>query len=164
MPAQPNPFESIARSLQVNGKQYKYFSLPELKDQRLDTLPFCVRVLLENCVRNCDEFAVLKDDIEKILNWEQSSKNSIEIPFKPARVLMQDFTGVPAVVDLAAIRDGVKRLGGEPANVNPLVPVDLVIDHSVQVDDFGSKDALQQNQEKEFNRNYERFKVLKVGK
>ncbi|EFC38225.1 aconitase [Naegleria gruberi] len=163
MPAQPNPFESVARSLEVNGGKYKYFSLPELKDDRLDTLPFCIRVLLENCVRNCDEFAVLKEDVEKILNWEESSKKSIEIPFKPARVLMQDFTGVPAVVDLAAIRDAVKRLGGNPANVNPLVPVDLVIDHSVQVDDFGSKDALQQNQEKEFNRNYERFKFLKWG-
>ncbi|KAG2389563.1 hypothetical protein C9374_014123 [Naegleria lovaniensis] len=164
MPAQPNPFEStVSRTVEINNKLYKYYSLPDLNDQRLATLPYCIRVLLENCVRNCDEFAVLKDDIETILNWEQSSKNSIEIPFKPARVLMQDFTGVPAVVDLAAIRDGVKRLGGDPSQVNPLVPVDLVIDHSVQVDDFGSKEALQQNQEKEFNRNYERFRFLKWG-
>lgn len=90
--------------------------------------------MLEAAVRNCDDFSVKSSDIENILNWQKTSLNSIEIPFKPARVILQDFTGVPAVVDLAAMRDAMERLGGNPNKVNPLVPVDLVIDHSVQVD------------------------------
>ncbi|KAL9645914.1 hypothetical protein ABK040_001023 [Willaertia magna] len=158
-----NPYETLAKTLTLNGQDYKYYSLTELKDERYKTLPYCIRVLLENCIRNCDEFAVTKQDVEKILNWNENSNLQIEIPFKPARVLMQDFTGVPAVVDLAAIRDAVKRLEGNPLKVNPLVPVDLVIDHSVQVDDFRSPEALQLNQEKEMNRNLERFKFLKWG-
>lgn len=91
-------------------------------------------MLLESAVRNCDEFRVKKTDIDRILDWETNSTKSLEIPFNPARVLLQDFTGVPAVVDLAAMRDAMERLGGDPNKINPLVPVDLVIDHSVQVD------------------------------
>jgi len=120
-------------------------------------------VLLESAVRNCDEFNVQSSDVEKILNWVENSKADTDIPFKPARVILQDFTGVPAVVDLAAMRDAMQRLGGDPAKINPLCPVDLVIDHSVQADVFGTKDAAKQNEIIEFNRNRERFQFLKWG-
>lgn len=120
-------------------------------------------MLLESAVRNCDEFNVQSSDVEKILNWVENSKADTDIPFKPARVILQDFTGVPAVVDLAAMRDAMQRLGGDPAKINPLCPVDLVIDHSVQADVFGTKDAAKQNEIIEFNRNRERFQFLKWG-
>jgi len=96
---------------------------------------------LESAVRNCDEFNVLSSDVEKILDWVKNQKADVDIPFKPARVILQDFTGVPAVVDLAAMRDAMQRLGGDPSKINPLCPVDLVIDHSVQADVYGTKDA-----------------------
>jgi aconitate hydratase len=102
-------------------------------------------VLLESAVRNCDEFNVKKNDVEKILDWAKNSPKSIEIPFKPARVILQDFTGVPCVVDLAAMRDAMKRLGGDPNKINPLVPVDLVIDHSVMADVARIPNAYEQN-------------------
>lgn len=158
-----NPFSKVLREVDVDGKTLKYYSIPELKDARADKLPFCIRVLLESALRNCDNFSIHEADIEKILDWEENCKKGIEIPFKPARVLMQDFTGVPAVVDLAAMRDAIKRLGGQPEKINPLVPVDLVVDHSVQVDVFRSPDAVARNQEREFSRNFERFKFLKWG-
>lgn len=120
-------------------------------------------MLLESAVRNCDNFNVQEKDVENILNWVKSSQNDTEIPFKPARVILQDFTGVPAVVDLAGMRDAMKRLGGDPDVINPLVPVDLVIDHSVQVDVFGTQDAKERNEELEFQRNRERFQFLKWG-
>jgi len=123
-----------------------YYNLPGLSDPRLDRLPFSIRVLLESAIRNCDEFEVKSKDVENILNWEKLSSQQIEIPFKPARVILQDFTGVPAVVDLAAMRDAVKRMGVDPKKINPLCPVDLVIDHSVQVDVAGTKDAWKQNE------------------
>jgi aconitate hydratase len=126
-------------------------------------LPYSIRILLESAVRNCDNFSVLDKDVEKIIDWEKTSPKQVEIPFKPARVLLQDFTGVPAVVDLAAMRDAMKRLGGDPQKINPLVPVDLVVDHSVQVDFTRSPNALQGNMEKEFGRNKERFAFLKWG-
>jgi aconitate hydratase len=137
--------------------------LPSLQDNRIDRLPYSIRVLLECAVRNCDEFAVKESDINKILDWTNTSQQDVDIPFKPARVLLQDFTGVPAVVDLAAMRHAMQRLGGDPAKINPLCPVDLVIDHSVQVDAFGSEDARKRNEELEFQRNYERFEFLKWG-
>ena len=108
-------------------------------------------------MRNCDDFSTKQSDIETILNWEKSCVEQLEIPFRPARVILQDFTGVPAVVDLAAMRDAMKRLGGAPKKINPLCPVDLVIDHSVQVDVVGTADAKARNEEHEFNRNKERF-------
>jgi len=114
-------------------------------------------VLLESAVRNCDDFAVKENDVEKILDWVKTSKQDVEIPFRPARVILQDFTGVPAVVDLAAMRDAMKRLGGDPAKINPLCPVDLVIDHSVQVDASSTSDAKEVNEKLEFSRNRERF-------
>eukprot|EP00741_Cyanophora_paradoxa_P018854 tig00021098_g18200.t1 len=158
--AQPNPFAArLVKSL--DGA--KYFSLQDLGDARLAKLPYSIRILLESALRNCDEFSVHSKDVEKILDWQNTSKQDVEIPFKPARVILQDFTGVPAVVDLAAMRDAVKRLGGDPAKINPLVPVDLVIDHSVQVDAHGSPSALEENQRLEFERNAERFTFLKWG-
>ena len=122
-----------------------------------------MRVLLESAVRNCDNFSVNEQDVENILNWKSTSTKDVEIPFKPARVILQDFTGVPAVVDLAAMRDAVQRLGLDPMKINPLCPVDLVVDHSVQVDSSRAADSLRQNEEIEFNRNYERFEFLKWG-
>jgi aconitate hydratase len=158
-----NPYKNLLKSLDVNGKQFKYFSLPDLKDARLAKLPFCVRVLLESAVRNCDNFKVRTKDVESILDWENTYKTPTEIQFKPARVILQDFTGVPAVVDLAAMRDATKRLGGDSSKINPGVPVDLVIDHSVQVDKFRTADALEKNLELEMERNKERFVFLKWG-
>eukprot|EP00347_Sterkiella_histriomuscorum_P009081 403342589 len=158
-----NPFQNVLQELQVEGQSYKYYSLPALNDPRVEKLPFSVRVLLESALRNCDEFNVKSTDIETILNWTSSSEQDLEIPFKPARVLLQDFTGVPAVVDLAAMRDAMTRLGGDAEKINPLCPADLVIDHSVQVDVAGTADARERNEELEFSRNQERFSFLKWG-
>eukprot|EP00820_Chromera_velia_P030782 Cvel_2356.t1-p1 / transcript=Cvel_2356.t1 / gene=Cvel_2356 / organism=Chromera_velia_CCMP2878 / gene_product=Aconitate hydratase, cytoplasmic, putative / transcript_product=Aconitate hydratase, cytoplasmic, putative / location=Cvel_scaffold91:66300-71710(+) / protein_length=874 / sequence_SO=supercontig / SO=protein_coding / is_pseudo=false len=140
-----------------------YYSLTGLKDPRVEKLPYSIRVLLESALRNYDDFEIKKQDIENILDWEKTSQNATEIPFKPARVIMQDFTGVPAVVDLTAMRDAMHRLGGDPDKINPLVPSDLVIDHSVQVDFARSPDAAAKNQALEFERNKERFAFLKWG-
>ena len=158
-----NPFEKIAKTFSVGGQSATYYSLPDLKDDRLSRLPYSIRVLLESAIRNCDEFEVKSQDVENILDWEKKAPKQIEIPFKPARVILQDFTGVPAVVDLAAMRDAVARMGGDPKKINPLCPVDLVIDHSVQVDVAGVPNAFKQNEEIEFQRNYERFEFLKWG-
>ena len=127
------------------------------------TLPYSMRVLLEAVLRNCDGYSVTEDDVKNLVNWNAPQPAKVEIPFKPARVVLQDFTGVPAIVDLAAMRAAMKRLGGDPKKINPLVPVDLVIDHSVQVDSFGSKDALRQNVDLEFQRNRERYEFLRWG-
>ncbi|XP_041017359.1 aconitate hydratase 1 [Juglans microcarpa x Juglans regia] len=160
-----NPFKSILKTLEKpGGGQFgKYYSLPALDDPRIDKLPYSIRILLESAIRNCDEFEVKSKDVEKIIDWENTSPKQVEIPFKPARVLLQDFTGVPAVVDLACMRDAMNRLGGNSNKINPLVPVDLVIDHSVQVDVARSENAVQANMEFEFQRNKERFGFLKWG-
>ncbi len=128
----------------------------------LDRLPYCIRVLLESALRNCDGFTITEQDVRTIASWGTEEQQA-EIPFKPARVILQDFTGVPAVVDLAAMRSAMKRLGGDPKRINPLIPVDLVIDHSIQVDVFGTPDALERNIELEFQRNRERYEFLKWG-
>ncbi|KAF7831295.1 aconitate hydratase, cytoplasmic [Senna tora] len=141
----------------------KFYSLPALNDPRIDRLPFSIRILLESAIRNCDNFKVTKDDVEKIIDWESTSPKQTEIPFMPARVLLQDATGVPALVDLASMRDAMKNLGSDPNKINPMVPVDLVIDHSIQVDVARSENALQANMELEFQRNKERFSFLKWG-
>jgi aconitate hydratase len=159
--SKPNPFGHCLKTLP--GFKSKYYDLHDLKDPRLSKLPFSIRVLLEAAVRNCDDFEVTKQDVENILNWEKTSQNQTEIPFKPARVILQDFTGVPAVVDLAGMRDAMARMGGDPNRINPLVPVDLVIDHSVQVDVARTVDAVERNQDLEFERNAERFAFLKWG-
>ncbi|CAM5203802.1 aconitate hydratase [Bosea thiooxidans] len=155
------------KTLTVAGKTYTYYSLPDAEKNGLpgiSKLPFSMKVLLENLLRFEDGRSVSKADIENFVGWlEDKGKAGKEIGFRPARVLMQDFTGVPAVVDLAAMRDGVKALGGDAQKINPLVPVDLVIDHSVIVDEFGSPRAFAKNVELEYERNAERYKFLKWG-
>ena len=131
-----------ARTLKVGSKTYAYYSLPAAEKNGLkgiSRLPFSLKVLLENLLRNEDGRTVTKDDIQAVAHWLKTKTSDREIAFRPARVLMQDFTGVPAVVDLAAMRDAMKHLGGDPKKINPLVPVDLVIDHSVVVNFFGHK-------------------------
>jgi len=129
----------------------------------ISRLPFSIKVLLESVLRNYNNFDVKQEDIENLANWHSRHKEGKEIPFKPARVLLQDFTGVPAVVDLAAMRSAMKRFGGDPAKIEPLIPSELVIDHSVQIDYFGMPEALQKNMEIEFKRNRERYEFLKWG-
>ncbi|MFI5371974.1 MAG: aconitate hydratase AcnA [Candidatus Eisenbacteria bacterium] len=129
----------------------------------IDRLPFSIRVMLESALRHCDEYQVTSKDVERLARWQPTATEPTELPFKPARVILQDFTGVPCVVDLAAMRDAVQRLGADPKRINPLVPVDLVIDHSVQVDLFGTRAALERNAEIEFTRNRERYEFLRWG-
>lgn len=133
----------------------------------IDRLPFSIRVLLESATRNCDNFQICERDVHRILDWEKLQSNSqnteTEVSFKPARVILQDFTGVPAVVDFAAMRDAVVKLGGDPNLINPVCPSDMVIDHSVQVDFAREEDAIMKNQNLEFERNKERFTFLKWG-
>src|SRR4029079_1061339 len=140
-----NSFNTRA-TLTVGGQRYQYFSLPALERAGytgLARLPYSLKILLENLLRREDGRVVDRDDIETLAGWDVTSKVAKEIAFMPARVLLQDFTGVPAVVDLAAMRDGVVRLGGDPRRVNPLQPVELVIDHSVQVDHFAERNAFE---------------------
>ncbi len=142
---------------------YRLQKLEELGIGRISKLPFSIRILLESVLRNCDGYIVTEEDVKNLANWNAARPAEVEIPFMPSRVVLQDFTGVPAVVDLAAMRDGMKSLGGDPNKINPLIPVDLVIDHSVQVDFFGSSDALEKNVAVEFERNMERYEFLRWG-
>lgn len=158
-----NPYARLVKTLTIGNEDFKYFDLKALNDARYEKLPYSIRVLLEAAVRCCDNFQVKEKDVTNILDWEKQQWNETEVAFKPARVILQDFTGVPAVVDFAAMRDAVKRLGGDPERINPLCPADLVIDHSIQVDYSRSGDALQKNQDMEFERNKERFLFLKWG-
>jgi aconitate hydratase len=153
------------RTLTLGGRRYDYFSIPEAARTIGDVsrLPVSLKVLLENVLRFEDGKAYTVDDARAIAGWLTQATSSQEVPFKPARILMQDFTGVPGVVDLAAMRDGIIRLGGDPQKVNPLVPVDLVIDHSVMVDVSGTADSLQRNEDIEFERNGERYTFLRWG-
>ena len=153
------------RTLTVEGKAYEYFSLPEAARTLGDIsrLPVTLKILLENILRFEDGKTYTVDDAKAIAGWLENAHSEREVPFRPARILMQDFTGVPAVVDLAAMRDGITRLHGDPARVNPLVPVDLVIDHSVMVDVAGRPDALSRNVAIEFERNGERYEFLRWG-
>ena len=141
-----------------------FFDIPRLEKNGIadiQRLPYSIKILVENLLRKLDGQVVLEEDLKNIARWQKSYDTPVEIPYHPARVLMQDFTGVPAVVDLAAMRDAVKDLGGDPQKINPLVPVDLIVDHSVQVDYFGSADAITQNVAKEYERNAERYALLK---
>ncbi|HYA74520.1 MAG TPA: aconitate hydratase AcnA [Roseiarcus sp.] len=155
------------KTLEVGAKSYQYFSLKAAEKHGLAgiaQLPFSLKVVLENLLRNEDGRTVKKEDIEAVAAWlVNRGKKEHEIAFRPARVLMQDFTGVPAVVDLAAMRDAMEKLGGDPNKINPLVPVDLVIDHSVVVDHFGTAKALSQNVKREYEQNQERYRFLKWG-
>jgi aconitate hydratase len=152
------------KTLKVGAKSYTYYSLPAAETAGLrgiSKLPFSMKVLLENLLRHEDERSVFKDDIKAVATWLKTKSSDREIAFRPARVLMQDFTGVPAVVDLAAMRDAMRNLGGDPAKINPLVPVDLVIDHSVIVNFFGTASAFKKNIDEEYKQNEERYKFLK---
>src|SRR6185295_2126500 len=153
-------------ALQVGGRSVQYFSLGALEKNgfpEIARLPFSLKILLENLLRHEDGRFVKKADIEALARWDVKSTTEKEISFMPARVLLQDFTGVPCVVDLAAMRDGIAQLGGDPEKVNPLQPVELVIDHSVQVDHFGRADSLALNAELEYQRNRERYVFLRWG-
>ncbi len=155
-----------ARTLNIEGDEYRYFSLPALAEasgRDLSRLPFSLKVLLENLLRFEDDTTVAKGDIDAAMAWIDQQGSSHEIAFRPARVLMQDFTGVPAVVDLAAMRDAVARAGSDPQLINPQIPVDLVIDHSVMVDRYAMPEAFQYNVEKEMERNRERYAFLRWG-
>src|ERR1700680_3165161 len=153
-----------ARTLKVGSKSYVYYSLPAAEKngvKGISRLPFSLKVLLENLLRSEDGRSVTKEDIQACAQWLKTKTSEREMAFRPARVLMQDFTGVPAVVDLAAMRDAMKMLGGDPKKINPLVPVDLVIDHSVVVNYFGSNTAFKKNVEEEYRQNQERYRFLK---
>jgi aconitate hydratase len=150
-------------TLKVGAQQYDILSLEALKSLNVDRLPFSLKILLENLLRFEDGVNVTKNDIEALLKWQPKAPPSHEIAFTPARVIMQDFTGVPCIVDLAAMREAIVKLGGDPQKVNPLAPAELVIDHSVQVDEYGAANSLQHNNEIEFQRNGERYMFLRWG-
>ncbi len=156
-----DPYQ-IKKILTTKDGNFTYYSLAELENQghKISKLPFSIRILLENVLRNYDDFSVTKENIETLLNWKPKASDK-DIPFKPARVLMQDFTGVPAVVDIASLRAEAARKGKNPEEINPLIPVDLVIDHSVQVDYFGTEYSYQRNMDEEYKRNQERYSFLK---
>ncbi|SDF98036.1 aconitase [Fontibacillus panacisegetis] len=159
-----NDFFSSARTLEVGGKNYRYYDLQALEQQglgKISKLPFSIKVLLEAAVRQYDGRAITEEHVKQIAGWSEGHDDNKEIPFIPARIVLQDFTGVPVVVDLAAMRDTVKKAGGDPKQINPLVPVDLVIDHSVMVDAFGTPEALEYNMKVEFERNEERYRFLR---
>jgi len=159
-----NDFFSSSRTLEVGGKSYRYYDLQALEQQglgKIGKLPFSIKVLLEAAVRQFDGRAITEEHVKQIAGWSEGRDENKEIPFIPARIVLQDFTGVPVVVDLAAMRDTVKKAGGDPKQINPLVPVDLVIDHSVMVDAFGTPEALEYNMNVEFERNEERYRFLR---
>src|SRR5437773_1479746 len=159
-------FKTLQKFDAGNGREGFLYSLPVLEEQgvgKISRLPVSIRIVLESVVRNCDGKKVRRKDVETLANWNAKSPANAEIPFVVARIVLQDFTGVPLVVDLAAMRSAVKKLGGDPKIIEPLVSVDLVVDHSVQVDFFGSARALQLNLEMEFKRNRERYQFLKWG-
>src|SRR3954469_742953 len=158
-----NSFDARA-GLEVGGSSYEIYRLDALQAQYdVARLPFSLKVLLENLLRNEDGVSVRREDIEALAQWDHNAEPSTEIAFTPARVVMQDFTGVHAIVDLDALRDAMAELGGDPGKINPLVPAELVIDHSVQVDAFGTRDAFRINAEREFERNEERYAFLRWG-
>ena len=157
-----NDIYQIKRLLTSKNRTFSYYSLAEMENQgfNIKKMPFSIRILLENVLRNYDDFAITKENIETLLNWKPEASDK-DIPFKPARVLMQDFTGVPAVVDIASLRAQAAKKGKNPDMINPLIPVDLVIDHSVQVDYFGTEYSYSRNMEEEYKRNTERYEFLK---
>ncbi|OOF07888.1 aconitate hydratase, partial [Salinivibrio sp. MA427] len=152
------------RTLHVNGESYDYYRLDALPEPfDISRLPYCLKVLLENLLRKEDGKNVSADDIRTLCQWQADHAGQDQVNFTPARVVLQDFTGVPAVVDLAAMRAAMRDLNGDPAKINPLGAVDLVVDHSVMVDDYGHVDSLQKNTEIEFQRNGERYQFLRWG-
>src|SRR6476646_10779822 len=163
MPENPNSFDA-RDTLKVGDREHTIFRLDALQSQYdVARLPFSLKVLLENLLRTEGNGSVQAADVEKLARWDAKAEPSEEIAFTPARVVMQDFTGVPAIVDLAAMRDAMADLGGDASRINPLVPAELVIDHSVQVDAFGTRDSFRVNAEREFERNQERYAFLRWG-
>src|SRR6266571_1168878 len=159
-------FKTLKKFDAGNGREGWLYLLPALEEQgigKISRLPVSIRIVLESVLRNCDGRKVRRKDVETLASWNAKKPANEEIPFVVARIVLQDFTGVPLVVDLAAMRSAVKRLDGDPKIIEPLVPVDLVVDHSVQVDFFGSARALRLNLEMEFKRNRERYQFLKWG-
>ena len=159
-----NVKDNSRQTLSVNGKDYTYYSLQSLADSGMsksENLPYSIRVLLESVLRQYDGSVINDNHIEALANWDKGEIKGKEVPFKPSRVILQDFTGVPAVVDLASLRTAMEAVGGDVQKINPEVPVDLVIDHSVQVDEYGSTSALQKNMDLEFERNMERYEFLR---
>ena len=150
-------------TLSVGTRSYDYWSFAKLPQDKVARLPYSLKILLENLLRHEDGVNVTQEDIDAVLNWDAKATPSYEIDFTPARVIMQDFTGVPCVVDLAAMREAVQKLGGDPQQINPLNPAELVIDHSVQVDDYGRATSLATNNKIEFQRNSERYAFLRWG-
>src|ERR1043166_6831089 len=159
-------FKTLRKFDASRGREAFFCSLPALEEQgngKISRLPVSIRIVLESVLRNCDGQKVRRKDVEALANWNAKSPANEEIPFRVARIILQDFTGVPLIGDLAAMRSAVKRLGGDPKIIEPLVSVDLVVDHSEQVDFFGSAEALRLNLEMEFKRNRERYQFLKWG-
>ncbi len=155
-----NPFASSKKNLP--GTNLNFFDISELGPQ-VAALPMSIKVMLEQALRQCDDFEITSADVTRIAHWDAKDTGGLELPFKPSRVILQDFSGIPCLVDLAAMRSALKRLGADPAKINPLVPVDMVIDHSVQVDFFGTREAFEKNLQVEFGRNNERYKFAKWG-
>src|SRR5436309_1923231 len=161
-----NPFDSLQKFDLGNGQQGSFYSLPALEKTgigAISTLPVSIRLVLESVLRNCDGNKVTEANVKALANWPPKAERTEEIPFVVARIVLQDFTGVPLLVDLAAMRSAVARMGKNPKIIEPLVPVDLVVDHSVQVDFAGNAEAMQKNFELEFSRNRERYQFLKWG-
>src|SRR5438105_13885426 len=161
-----NLFETLQSFDLGNGANGAFYSLPQLEKAGIgpvSQLPVSIRLVLESVLRNCDGKRVTEQNVRELANWKPNAPRTEEIPFVVARIVLQDFTGVPLLVDLAAMRSAVARLGGDPKIIEPLVPVDLVVDNSVQVDFYGSPEALRRNLEREFQRNRERYQFLKWG-
>ena len=161
-----NDIFNCRETLKTKEQSAEIYRLQKLESSGLkgvEKLPFSIKILLEQALRNLDDFQVTKKDITALANWQPAEKSETEIPFKPSRVILQDFTGVPSLVDLAALRSSMQEMGGKPSVINPKVPVDLIIDHSIQVDAFGTSDALETNMQREFDRNRERYEFLKWG-
>jgi len=161
-----NKFAATRQSLKTKNGSVDYFSINQLEREgfaAVSSLPFSIKVLLESILRNCNGIDVMEEDVHQLANWQAKKPEEAEIPFKPARVILQDFTGVPALVDLAAMRSAMKRMGGDARKIEPLIPAELVVDHSLQVDYYGHNDALKKNMEIEFQRNRERYEFLKWG-
>ncbi len=163
--ANENPFQAEAK-LSTKGGSYTIFRLRKLSEDRIadiDKLPYSIRVLLESCLRNVDNFIVNESDVVELANWSADAPKAMEVPFKLGRVVLQDFTGVPAIVDLAALRSAMVRMGGDPKKINPLVPCDLVIDHSVQVDQFASARVAAVQRGKGVRAKYRTLPVFALG-
>ncbi|MCK5006010.1 MAG: aconitate hydratase, partial [Spirochaetales bacterium] len=165
MSKQTDPF-GTEKTLSTKQGKFTYYDLSELEKQglgKISRMPFSIKILLEAVLRQIDGCAVTEEDLKALCLWSSAESQKKEIPFKPARVVMQDFTGVPAIVDLAVMRDALADLGGDPQRINPIIPIDLVIDHSVQVDRYATVRALETNTDMEFKRNRERYEFLRWG-